>query len=99
MFAGPNGSGKSTLKSVISPALIGVYVNPDEIEKEILATGYLDLRSFGIQCNAGEILDFFLKSALLANTDLLGQAAVRFSNDKLSFFCCIGERLFFLCGG
>lgn len=87
MFAGPNGSGKSTLKSVISPALIGVYVNPDEIEKEILAADSLDLRSFGVQCNAREILDFFLNSALLANANLLGQAAeLRFSDDKLSFF-------------
>ena len=36
MFAGPNGSGKSTLKSMISPELLGIYVNPDEIQKEIL---------------------------------------------------------------
>lgn len=87
MFAGPNGSGKSTLKSVISPALIGVYVNPDEIEKEILATDSLDLRSFGVQCNTKEILNFFLNSALLAKADLLGQAAkLQFSDDKLSFF-------------
>jgi len=32
MFAGPNGSGKSTIKSVIRRELLGVYVNPDEIE-------------------------------------------------------------------
>ena len=35
MFAGPNGSGKSTIKSVIRPELLGVYINPDEIEKDI----------------------------------------------------------------
>jgi predicted ABC-type ATPase len=35
MFAGPNGSGKSTIKSVIRPELLGIYINPDEIEKEI----------------------------------------------------------------
>ena len=35
MFAGPNGSGKSTLNAVINPSLLGVYVNPDEIEKQI----------------------------------------------------------------
>lgn len=36
MFAGPNGSGKSTIKSVIGPELIRVYVNPDEIEREVM---------------------------------------------------------------
>ena len=35
MFAGPNGSGKSTIKSVVSSKLLGHYLNPDEIEKEI----------------------------------------------------------------
>ena len=32
MFAGPNGSGKSTLKSVLPSALLGFYLNPDELE-------------------------------------------------------------------
>lgn len=35
MFAGPNGSGKSTFKSIIRPELLGVFINPDEIEKKI----------------------------------------------------------------
>jgi predicted ABC-type ATPase len=35
MFAGPNGSGKSTLKTVLPPELLGVYLNPDEIESQI----------------------------------------------------------------
>lgn len=41
MFAGPNGSGKSTLKSVLIPELLGVYLNPDEIEATIKRTGTL----------------------------------------------------------
>ncbi len=32
MFAGPNGSGKSTIKAVLRPELLGVCVNPDELE-------------------------------------------------------------------
>ena len=32
VFAGPNGSGKSTIKDVINTNLLGVYINPDEIE-------------------------------------------------------------------
>jgi len=35
MFAGPNGSGKSTIRKMLPKALLGVYVNPDEIQKEI----------------------------------------------------------------
>ena len=32
MFAGPNGSGKSVLKSYLPGPLLGIYLNPDEIE-------------------------------------------------------------------
>lgn len=87
MFAGPNGSGKSTLKSVISPALLGIYINPDEIEKEILEHDFLDLTAFGVKTNAEEILEFFNKSPLLQTADLQDEAReLRFSDDKLSFF-------------
>lgn len=34
MFAGPNGSGKSVLKSYLPKELLGVYLNPDEIEAD-----------------------------------------------------------------
>jgi len=40
MFAGPNGSGKSTFKKLIRQELLGVYINPDEIEKEICDRGF-----------------------------------------------------------
>jgi predicted ABC-type ATPase len=49
MFAGPNGSGKSTIKSVIRPELLGVYINPDEIEKDIRNGDFLDLQAFGVR--------------------------------------------------
>jgi predicted ABC-type ATPase len=48
MFAGPNGSGKSTFKTMIRRELLGVYINPDEIEKEIRDQGFLDLTAFQI---------------------------------------------------
>ncbi len=35
MFAGPNGSGKSTIKAMVPQKLIGVYLNPDDIQKDI----------------------------------------------------------------
>jgi predicted ABC-type ATPase len=87
MFAGPNGSGKSTIKAVIRPELLGVYINPDEIEKEIRERDFLDLKSFQVDTTAAEILAFFNASVLLSQVGLLDEAAcLRFSDDKLSFF-------------
>ena len=45
MFAGPNGSGKSTLKTVLPKDLLGVYLNPDEIEARIRRDGFLSVDS------------------------------------------------------
>ncbi len=55
MFAGPNGSGKSTIKSVLPPELLGVYINPDDIEREIRQAGHLDLRPFSVAETADEL--------------------------------------------
>ena len=87
MFAGPNGSGKSTIKAVILPELLGVYINPDDIEKDIRERDFLDLKRFQVDTTAAEILGFFNASVLLAKADLLDEAAcLRFFDDKLSFF-------------
>lgn len=88
MFAGPNGSGKSTINAVIRPELLGVYINPDEIEKAIRNRGdVLDLAQYGVQTTEAEILTFFQQSTLLEKADLLNEAALlRFSEGKLSFF-------------
>jgi predicted ABC-type ATPase len=74
MFAGPNGSGKSTLKAVLPPERLGVYLNPDELEQEIRATGGLDLRPRGISATANEVTTFFRESAFLHQAGL-GAAA------------------------
>ncbi len=84
MFAGPNGSGKSTLKSVIRPELLGIYINPDEIEQEIGVRDFLDLKNFGVSTTESEILVFFNASVLLDKADLLDEAAyLRFSDDPI----------------
>jgi predicted ABC-type ATPase len=64
MFAGPNGSGKSTLKSVLPEALLGVYLNPDEMEEEIRAQGFLDFTAHGIGATADEVLPWFKRAVL-----------------------------------
>lgn len=65
IFADPNGSGKSTIKAVIEPQLMGVYINPDEIEKAIRGFGFLDFSAYSVTTTAEEVLHFFRQSALL----------------------------------
>ncbi len=86
MFAGPNGSGKSTIKSVVPPELLGVYLNPDEIEKDIGQRGFLDVRNYGLTTTPEEILQFFVNSTLVQKAQM-GEAAarLRFEDEKLSF--------------
>lgn len=86
MFAGPNGSGKSTLKSYLPKELLGVYLNPDEIEQAIRAQGFLDFATFGVTTTAAEALAFFHGSTFLASAGL-GEAArqLSFANNRLDF--------------
>lgn len=86
MFAGPNGSGKSTIKSVVPPELLGVYLNPDEIQKDIEARGFLNVRDYEVETTASEILGFFADSTLLKNARMVaGVRHLRFSDGKLDF--------------
>jgi len=86
MFAGPNGSGKSTLKSILRPELLGIYINPDEIEKEILEFEFLDFQRYQVTTTKQEVLDFFAHSPLLNKLDSIDETfGLRFNDDKLSF--------------
>jgi len=86
MFAGPNGSGKSTLKSVLDKKLLGVYLNPDEIEQEIRRQRYLEFGAYGITTTAEEVLPFFQRSSFLI-AEGLGKMAKQliFAGGKLDF--------------
>ena len=70
MFAGPNGSGKSTIKSVLPASLLGVYLNPDELQKEIEQRDFLDVLAYQVDTNAEEILTFFRNSTLLQSAEM-----------------------------
>jgi predicted ABC-type ATPase len=86
MFAGPNGSGKSTLKSVLPDVLLGVYLNPDEIELKIRRQGFLDFNAYGLATSAGEVLKFFKGSDFLISAGLAPAAAqLGFADGRLSF--------------
>lgn len=86
MFAGPNGSGKSTIKSVIGPELLGIYINPDEIEKGIRDVGFLDLKEYGVSDTGQALSDFFEQSTLLEKAGLVTESRqVRLNDDVLDF--------------
>ncbi len=86
MFAGPNGSGKSTLKSYLPAALLGVYLNPDEMEQEIRRQNFLDFTTFGVTTTAAAVLSFFIDSKFL-NIAGFGETAkqLTFANNQLKF--------------
>jgi len=73
MFAGPNGSGKSTIKEVIPPQLLGIYINPDEIEKTLRQSGRLELADFAIQAADSGLMAHLRNSSLLGKAGLLGE--------------------------
>ena len=86
MFAGPHGSGKSTLKTVLPPALLGVYINPDEIEQELRVTGSLDLTSYHVSAEPAEVTSFLRNSSLLQRAPISAfGAALDTSGNSLSF--------------
>ena len=85
-IVGPNGSGKSTFKSIIRPELLGIFINPDEIEQQIRNYDFLDLESYEVNTTEKEILDYFINSSLLKKANLIDEAySLRFNDGKLSF--------------
>jgi len=49
VFAGPNGSGKSTMFNEIARQFdLGIYINPDEIEKTLKTEHAVDLNLFSL---------------------------------------------------
>ena len=86
IFAGPNGSGKSTIKDVLSDNLLGVYINPDEIENEIREHSFLDFNIYGIKTTKIEVIDFFEHSILLQNVNMTEDIEyLKFNDNKLIF--------------
>ena len=86
MFAGPNGSGKSSLKSYLPEPLLGIYLNPEEIEQSVKECGYVDLMGFGIQTTAAEVLPLLVGSEFLIQNGLEESArSLSFANGRLCF--------------
>lgn len=89
MFAGPNGSGKSTIKSKFVeqfPRLLGVYINPDDIERSIRETGRINFADFKIRTSRDEIFAALNTSTLLREKGLLSEVAkLGFRGNSLYF--------------
>ncbi len=85
MFAGPNGSGKSTLNTVLEPELLGVYLNPDELERHLKAEGSLNLEGYRISCSREECADFLKSSQFLQEAGHGGFDRLRLESGKLFF--------------
>ncbi len=75
MFAGPNGSGKSELKQYLPSALLGIYLNADEVEEKLRRDGLWDLGRYQLPLESEEISSFFRTSSFLASAGLADLAA------------------------
>lgn len=61
VFAGPNGSGKSTLFEAFSQKYpTGLFLNADNIEKDLATKGYIDLADFGLELISNDLSDFLM---------------------------------------
>lgn len=86
MFAGPNGSGKSTIKEVLPAELLGVYINPDEIEKQLANTRTLDLACYQVKAQDGDFITYLHESTLLEKAGLLDQVpSITCTNGVINF--------------
>lgn len=64
VFAGPNGSGKTTLAKNLSADgkfHLKIFVNADEIEKELVSNGFLSLDNYKIKTESSHIRKFISK--------------------------------------
>lgn len=84
IFAGPNGSGKSVLKKILKPELLGVYINPDEIEKKARELGFIDLSEFEVVTTEAEVISHFAKSSFLREAKISVEG-LQFKDQKLDF--------------
>lgn len=66
IFAGPNGSGKSTITQKIAKTTsIGIYLNADDIEKQLRKSPSIDLEAYNISVSTKEFHDFVRSNTLL----------------------------------
>lgn len=76
VIAGPNGSGKSVLKEIITQKnLMGVYLNADEVQKQLISPTGINLSEFGCRLSGLEAKQKVLASSILQYPDRLEMAS------------------------
>jgi predicted ABC-type ATPase len=75
VFAGPNGSGKSTLKTLLPPELLGIYLNPDDIERNLMSG--IDIQQYRIESEPSKIKSELQRSPFAVLDPLLGAVELR----------------------
>ena len=86
MFAGPNGSGKSTINKVVRPEILGTYINPDDLVRNLVSSAGLDFSQFEIDLSLDSIRDFFKRSDFLRLTGTTELASgLEASGDRLFY--------------
>src|SRR5262249_19048640 len=67
------------------PELLGVYLNPDEMERDMRASGALELAAYDVALTTEEVRKFFLRSKLLNDAGMTGMAeSVTVGDGRLS---------------
>lgn len=71
IFAGPNGSGKSTITDIVRKAGIklGVYINADELKKEINSCGQFDFAVYLPNFAEQDFWNYFSASSIYEQAD------------------------------
>ena len=88
MFAGPNGSGKTTVKNGLGrpDSWLGLYFNPDEIEKSIQTTGQLSVKDLRLPVSTASIQRHFSESSFLAQKRPdFDSVALQIERDAITF--------------
>ncbi|MFW6477273.1 hypothetical protein ACOCHT_18895, partial [Acinetobacter baumannii] len=60
MFAGPNGSGKSTMIHGLDQRLSKLFLNADNLERELKTNPILDLEQFDKRIDATRLVHFLM---------------------------------------
>lgn len=86
IFAGPNGSGKSTLNAILTDEQLWLYINADDMEKNINQSNYLDFDKYSLKVNEKDLFTFLSKHPLINKAKLTDKISqLEFRDNKLFF--------------
>lgn len=95
VFAGPNGSGKSTIINIVREHAIdlGIYVNADDIKKEIQENDFLNLEPFCLKVQDSDLKDELNRSSFFVNENQKSELSEILSIQDNKLYCLNKEHL------